>query len=300
MAAVSDAVYRPPAGSAGRQRRRAIVLWRPVATLARHALLFLCAAAFILPFAWMIVTSLKTNQQILRYPPEWIPDPIRWANYTDAFQSIPLLRYATNTTLICIVTVAGALVSNTLIAYGFARVEWRGREALFVVVLASLMLPFQVTIVPLFLLFSRIGWINTFLPLTVPAFFGNAFYIFLLRQFFLGIPRDFTDAAKLEGATELQILRHIILPLARPALISVALFQFLFSWNDYLGPLIFINDQDNFTLALGLANMQSALGLSQFGQIMAAAAMIVVPVLIVFIVAQRFFIEGITASGLKG
>lgn len=266
----------------------------------RQALLLLCALAFVLPFAWMIVTSLKTNQQIVRYPPEWIPDPIRWANYGDALAEAPLLRYAGNTALICGLTVLGALLSNTVVAYGFSRIEWRGREALFVVVLASLMLPFQVTMVPLFLLFSRIGWVNTYLPLIVPAFFGNAFYVFLLRQFFLGIPRDFSDAAKLEGATEFQILRHIVVPLARPALITVALFQFLFSWNDYLGPLIFINEETKFTLALGLANMQSAMGLSQFGLIMAAAAMIVLPVLLLFVVAQRFFVEGIAASGLKG
>jgi multiple sugar transport system permease protein len=302
LAAVSDRVYPGPASApALRHRRSTATTARRVAGAAwRHALLLLCALAFVLPFAWMIVTSLKTNQQIVRYPPEWIPVPIRWANYADALAEAPLLRYAANTTLICVLTVIGALLSNTVVAYGFSRLEWRGREALFVVVLASLMLPFQVTMVPLFLLFSRIGWVNTYLPLIVPAFFGNAFYIFLLRQFFLGIPRDFTDAAKLEGASEIQTLWHIILPLSRPALISVALFQFLFSWNDYLGPLIFLNEQAKFTLALGLANMQSAMGLSQFGLIMAAAAMIVLPVLVVFVAAQRFFVEGIAASGLKG
>jgi multiple sugar transport system permease protein len=199
-----------------------------------------------------------------------------------------------------VATIAGALISNTIVAYGFSRVEWRGRDAVFVVVLASLMLPYQVTMIPLFILFSKIGWTNTFLPLTVPSFFGNAFYIFLLRQFFRGIPRDYTEAAKLEGATELQILWQIIVPLARPALITVALFQFLFAWNDFLGPLLYLNDDTKFTLSLGLANMQSALGLSQFGQIMAVATMTVVPVLLVFIAAQRFFIQGIATSGLKG
>lgn len=266
----------------------------------RHLVLLACAAAFILPFAWMLSISLKTNQQIVRYPPEWVPNPVRWANYADALRAIPLLQYAGNTAIIAFFAVVGAVVSNTVVAYGFSRMEWPGRDALFVVVLATLMLPFQVTMIPLFLLFSRLGWVDTFLPLTVPAFFGNAFYIFLLRQFFLGIPRDFTDAAKLEGATDLQILWQIILPLARPALISVALFQFLFSWNDFLGPLLFLHDEAHFTVSLGLQRMQSALGLSQFGLIMAAATLIVLPVLLAFVVAQRFFIQGISASGLKG
>jgi multiple sugar transport system permease protein len=300
VATVSERAVLAPTRTAPHRRARETALRRALASAGRHALLLLCAFAFVLPFAWMLVTSLKTNQQIVRYPPEWIPAPVRWANYADALASAPLLRYAANTTLICVLTVIGALLSNTLVAYGFSRVEWRGREALFVVVLASLMLPFQVTMVPLFLLFSRIGWVNTYLPLIVPAFFANAFYVFLLRQFFLGIPRDFTDAAKLEGASELRILLDIVLPLSRPALISVALFQFLFSWNDYLGPLIFLNEESKFTLALGLANMQSAMGLSQFGLIMAAATLIVLPVLAIFVVAQRYFVEGIAASGLKG
>lgn len=300
MATVSEYAGRGPARIAPHRRSLATNARRAAATAGRHAALLVCAFAFVLPFAWMLVTSIKTNQQILRYPPEWIPAPVRWENYADAMAAAPLLRYAANTTLICVLTVIGALLSNTVVAYGFSRLDWRGRDALFVVVLASLMLPFQVTMVPLFLLFSRIGWVNTYLPLIVPAFFGNAFYVFLLRQFFLGIPRDFTDAARLEGASELQILRDVVLPLARPALVSVALFQFLFSWNDYLGPLIFLNEQTKFTLALGLANMQSALGLSQFGLIMAAATLIVLPVLVIFAIAQRYFIEGIAASGLKG
>jgi len=280
--------------------RQAVVLRRGGGSALRHLVLIACSAAFILPFGWMLSTSLKTNQQIVRYPPEWIPDPFRLANYVDAFRAIPLLQYAGNTAVVAFFAVVGAAVSNTLVAFGFSRLEWPGRDAAFVVVLATLMLPFQVTMIPLFILFSRIDWVDTFLPLTVPAFFGNAFYIFLLRQFFLGIPRDFTDAARLEGANELQILWQIIVPLSRPALISVALFQFLFSWNDFLGPLLFLHDESLFTVSLGLARMQSAMGLSQFGVIMAAAALIVVPVLLAFVVAQRFFIQGINASGLKG
>ncbi len=178
--------------------------------------------------------------------------------------------------------------------------EWKGRDAVFILVLATLMLPFQVTMIPLFLIFARIDWTNSILPLTVPAFFGNAFFIFLLRQFFLRIPRDYSDAARLEGASELRILWDIIVPLSRPAIVTVALFQFLASWNDFLGPLLYLNDERKFTLSLGLANMASTYGLSQYGQIMAAATMTIGPVVIAFFLAQRYFIQGIATSGLKG
>jgi len=271
-----------------------------IPSLLRHALLITIGAAFILPFIWMLGTSLKTNQQAISYPPEWLPHPIHWRNYPDALDAAPLLRYAWNTTRICLIAIVGAVFSNALIAYGFSRVEWKGRDAVFVIVLATLMLPFQVTMIPLFLIFARIDWTNTYLPLTVPAYLGNAFFIFLLRQFFIRIPRDYSDAARLEGATELRILWDIIVPLARPALITVALFQFLGSWNDFLGPLLYLNDERKFTLALGLANMQSTYGLSQYGQIMAAATMTVAPVVIAYFLAQRYFIQGIATSGLKG
>lgn len=275
-------------------------LRRPTGSALRHALLIVLSAAFILPFLWMISTSLKSNEQIVAWPPTWIPNPIQWTNYADALEDVPFLRYTWNTAVISVLTIAGSLISNTLVAYGFSRLEWPGRDVVFVGVLASMMLPFQVTMIPLFIVFSKLGWTNSILPLTVPYFFGQAFYIFLLRQFFNGIPRDYTDAARLEGASELQILRQIIVPLARPVLITVALFQFLFSWRDFLGPLLYLNDEAKWTLSLGLANMQSALGLSQFGQIMAVATMIVVPVLLAFLIAQRFFIQGIATSGIKG
>ena len=271
-----------------------------LSTAIRHVILLVFSAAFILPFLWMIGTSLKSNKQILAYPPVWIPDPIQWSNYADALDSVPFFRYAGNTATICFFTITGALISNVIVAYGFSCLQWKGRDTIFVLVLASLMLPYQVTMIPLFILFSKLHWTNTFLPLTVPAFFGNAFYIFLIRQFFRGIPGDYLDAALLEGASELRILAQIIVPLARPVLITVGLFQFLFSWNDFLAPLLYLNDESKYTLSLGLANMQSVLGLSQFGQIMAVATMTVAPVLIAFIVAQRFFIQGIATAGLKG
>jgi multiple sugar transport system permease protein len=264
--------------------------------LVRHGALILLGILFVTPFLWLLATSLKTNDQIVQSSPAWIPQPVTLENYANAFSTVALLQYGKNTLIVTIFSVLGALCSNTLVAYGFSRIQWRAREFFFVVTLATLMLPFQVTMVPLFIMFSRLHWTNTFLPLIIPSFFGNAFYIFLLRQFFLGIPRELSEAARIEGASELQILWHIILPLARPALFTVALFQFLFSWNDFLGPLIYLNDQSKFTLALGLANMQSAIGLSDFGMIMAAAAVTVAPVILLFIFTQRYFIEGIIGS----
>lgn len=271
-----------------------------IGSILRHAVLVVLGIAFLLPFYWMVSTSLKTNKEILAFPPVWVPAELKWSNYTNALHAVPFFRYAANTTIICAFAILGALVSTTLVAYGFSCVNWRGRDAIFVLVLASLMLPFQVTMIPLFILFSKIHWTNTFLPLTVPAFFGNAFFIFLARQFFMGIPRDYLEAARLEGASEPRILWEIVVPLAKPVLMTIALFQFLFSWNDFLGPLLYLSDKSKYTLSLGLANMQSTLGLSQFGQIMAVATLTVLPVLIVFIVAQRFFIQGIATAGLKG
>jgi multiple sugar transport system permease protein len=265
-------------------------------TVIHHCALILFGAFFLMPFLWLLSTSLKTNDQIVQGSETWVPQPITLQNYANAFATVPLIGYAKNTLIVTTLSVLGALLSNTVVAYGLSRIKWRFREFFFVATLATLMLPFQVTMVPLFIMFSRLHWTNTFLPLIVPCFFGNAFYIFLLRQFFLGIPRELSEAARIEGASEIQILWHIILPLARPALFAVALFQFLFSWNDFMGPLIYLNDQSKFTLALGLANMQSAIGLSDFGTIMAAALVTIAPVILLFVLTQRYFIEGIVRS----
>ena len=296
--ALSD--YRSAQRSNRVAGRREARTRRAVRRLFRHLFLILLSLLFLAPFVWMVSTSFKTNAQVVEWPPRWLPNPLHPANYPGVFASIPLLTYAKNTLIVTSLSVIGAVVSNSVIAYGFARIRWPGRDVLFVITLGTLMLPFQVTMIPLFIMFSKMGWVNTFLPLIVPAFLGNAFYIFLLRQVYLGISEEFSEAARLEGASDLHILWHIIVPLARPALLSVALFQYLASWNDFLGPLLYLNDASKFTLALGLANMQSALGLSDFGQIMAAATMIVLPVIGVFMFTQRYFLEGIAASGLKG
>ncbi|MES4791796.1 MAG: sugar ABC transporter permease [Chloroflexota bacterium] len=279
-----------------RKRKPAAIL----PAVLNHVVLIGLGWLFILPIVWMISTSLKSNGQIVEWPPTWIPKPFVPQNYTGALEAAPLGTYALNTLTITALSVLGALISNPIIAYGLSRLKWRGRELVFYITLGTLMLPFQVTMIPLFVMFSHLGWVNTFLPLIVPCFFGNAFFIFFLRQIYFSIPEELSEAARVEGASDLQILWHIILPLARPALLTIALFQFLASWNDFLGPLLYLNDDSKFTLALGLANMQSALGLSDFGQIMAAASMVAFPAILIFMLAQRYFIEGIASTGLKG
>ena len=262
-------------------------------------LLFGGALIFLVPLVWMISSSLKPDYQIFAMPPELIPNPPRWQNYSEALTYVPFDRYAVNSLIISTLTIIGHLLSCTVIAYGFARLRAPGRDALFVLVLATMMLPYPVTMVPLYMLFNWLGWINTFLPLTVPAFFGSAFYIFLLRQFFLTIPADLEDAATIDGANILQILWYVMLPLSKPALATVAIFTFQNAWNDFLAPLIYLHDQSLYTVALGL-NFFRATYTINWAYLMAASLVTMLPVLLVFFLAQRLFIEGITFSGLKG
>lgn len=269
-------------------------------TALRYAAMIPLSAMFVVPWVWMISTSLKSPAELAIWPPIWIPNPIRWDNYVLAIQQAPFLRYLLNTLTIAVPSVIGAVVSNSLVAYGFSRVRWPGRDIVFALVLATLMLPGFVTFIPLYITFRQLGWINTYLPLIVPSFLGNAFYIFMLRQFLMRLPEELSDAARVDGASEWLIFLRIILPLARPALAVVALFQFLGSWNDYFGPLIYVNDQSKYTIALGIANMQSSYGFSNFAWIMAATCMSVLPIIVLFFFAQRTFIEGIAMTGLKG
>jgi multiple sugar transport system permease protein len=262
--------------------------------------LVLVGITFMLPFYWMISTSLKPDAQLAVFPPIWVPHPLMWSNYYDAMTEQPFLLYLQNTLIICAAVVTGVVLSSSVCAYGFSRISWRGRNVLFIVMLSSLMLPYQVTMIPLFVVFSKVfHWVNTFLPLTVPAFFGDAFSIFLLRQFFMGIPRELTDAAVIDGASEWRIFTRIILPLAKPALAAVALFNFTSTWNDFLNPLIYLNDSEKFTLTLGL---YSFLGdhSSQWQLLYASAVLITIPPLILFFFAQKTFIQGIALSGIKG
>jgi multiple sugar transport system permease protein len=239
-------------------------------------------------------------------PPKWIPSEIQYWNYRDAimYQSkelgfIPFLVYTRNTLVVTILTVTGAVFSNAVVAYSFARLKWPGRDLFFGITLATMMVPFPVIMVPTFALFRWLGWVGTFRPLWVPAFFASAFSIFLLRQFFKTIPMELSEAAKIDGASEVRTFLDVVLPLSRPALAVVALFTFMGSWNDFMGPMIYLVDQQTFTLSLGLQAYQTTHGGTPWNLLMAASAMVIFPIVVVFFFAQKLFIEGIATSGLK-
>ena len=264
------------------------------------ALLVLLGAVFLAPFAWMISTSLKPLNETMSLPPRWLPSIFQWQNYGDAIVAMKFFwRYAANSFFLCLMTVVGTVMSSSLVAYGFSRIEWKGRDKVFLVLLATMMVPFPVVMVPTYNLFKHLGWIGTFRPLWVPAFFAGAFNVFLLRQFFMGLPKEMSEAARIDGCSELQIFFRIILPLCRPALLVVAIFQFMATWNDFLGPLIYLVRQQDFTLALGLQSFQSQNGGTAWHHLMAASTLVVLPVIVIFFAAQRTFIEGIATSGGK-
>ena len=272
----------------------------PLTRVAIYGLLILIGIAFLAPFAWMISTSLKPLNETMSLPPRWIPSEIQWENYPDAIREMRYFwRYAGNTLLVCLLSVIGTVMSSALAAYGFSRIEWRGRDKVFLVLLATMMIPFPVVMVPIYTLFKELGWIGTFKPLWVPTFFAGAFNVFLLRQFFLGLPKDISEAARIDGCSEIGIFFRIILPLCKPALLVVALFQFLFTWNDFLGPLIYLTEQKDYTLALGLQSFQSQQGGTAWHHLMAASTLVVLPVLVLFFFTQKSFIEGIATSGGK-
>ncbi|MCX7598706.1 MAG: carbohydrate ABC transporter permease [Armatimonadetes bacterium] len=275
---------------------RKVPAWK---ALLAHIALIALSAVFLLPLVWLLTSSLKTDAQILKFPPEWIPSPLTFENYPKGLAFIPFWRYLFNTTVICAFTVTGTLLSCSLVAYGLSRIRWRGRDALFYIILSTMMLPFQVTMVPVFVMFARLGWVDTFLPLVVPHFFGSAFYIFLMRQFFLTIPYELSEAARIDGCGEWDIYRRIVLPLSKPVLATVGLFSFLGAWNDYLGPLIYLSDEQKYTLSLGLASFSSQYG-SYPGMLMAVTTVITVPIIVLFFFAQRTFIQGISLTGIKG
>lgn len=265
-----------------------------------YAMLGLGVLLFLFPFLWLMSTALKDLAEATALPPTVLPQEWQWENYRLATEKIPFWTQAYNTLYLCIFNVIGTVFSCSLVAYGFSRIDWPGRDLFFWMTLSTMMIPGAVMLVPLYGLFRELGWIGTKLPLWVPAFFGSAYNIFLLRQFFLGIPKDITEAAEIDGCSEWQIFSSIILPLTRPALIVVALFSFMFVWNDFMGPLIYLTDERQFTLALGLQAFQSRLGGTEINLLMAAASLVILPVLVLFLVAQRYFIEGISMSGMKG
>ncbi len=262
----------------------------------------LCSGSLLmtLPFLWMVSTSLKETAQIWVFPPQWLPNPVRWENYTEALTILPFWRYALNTLMITVATTLGVVLTSSLCAYGFARLQFPGRDLIFMIVLTAIMIPYAVLLIPHYIMFRYLGWIDTYLPLWVPVWFGGgAFNIFLLRQFFRTIPAELSDAARIDGASELGIYWRIIMPLAGPALAAVAIFTVLNTWNDFLGPLVYISSQDKFTLALGLAQFRG-LYATQWQYLMAASTVVVVPTLVLFFLAQRYFIQGVVLTGLKG
>ena len=261
-------------------------------------LIILVGSFFFVPWLWLLSSSLKTLDQIFVQPPQWIPKPVDWNNFYKAITYIPFFQYMENTLVICAFVVIGRVISCSLVAYGFSRIRWPGRDVLFVFVLATMMLPFQVSMIPLYVIFSRVKLVNTIVPLVLPAFFGDAFFIFLLRQFFLSIPRELQEAAIIDGANHFDIYWRVILPLARPALITLVIFSFLWTYTDFQGPLIYLTSPEKWTLSLGLRGYFSVHG-AQWSLLMAASLLFTLPVLILFFFAQRSFIEGIVTTGLR-
>jgi multiple sugar transport system permease protein len=272
------------------------VWWRHIMT---HAVLLPAAAIFLLPFIWMLSTSLKSDAQLFAYPPVWLPNPLQWQNYPRAVSYIPFFTYLKNTLIIAVLSMVGATIASSMVAYSLARIRWPGRQILLIVTLATLMLPFQVTLIPVFLVFKNLGWVGSLKPLILPHFFGVAYYIFLLRQFFASIPMELSEAARIDGANEFRIYWSIVLPLAKPALATVAIFQFIARWRDFLGPLIYLNNQNLYTLSLGLQQYSGEHG-REWGLLMAASVLITLPVIIVFFFTQRTFVQGVTLTGIKG
>lgn len=265
-----------------------------------HAALTVVAAAFLLPLVWMVCVSWKAPTEV--FEPAFFPRQISWDAYAAVVHSeqFDFLLYARNTLLLIVLSLPGVLLSSSIAAYGFARVPFRGRGVMFGVCLATMMIPFPVIMVPTYMIFKQLGWIGTFLPLWVPCWFASAFNVFLLRQFFLGIPRELEEAAMIDGCSRWTCFWRIMLPLAKPALAVVALFHVLAVWNDLVGPLIYLSHQEQFTLALGLQALHGRSGDTPWNQLMAASALIVLPVLVLFLFAQRTFIQGVATSGIKG
>lgn len=276
-------------------RRRQEQLQKGIA----YVICSLVSVIYIFPFYWMLATSLKSDSEIFQWPPAWIPAVLRWENYPAALTYIPYWLYMKNTVIICILSVIGTLVSCTLIAYGFARLRWPGRDVVFIAYLSTLMLPFQVTMIPLYIVFRNLGWVGTYLPLVIPTFFGSPYYVFLLRQFYRTIPNELSDAARIDGCGELSIFWRIMIPLTKPAMFTVALFTFLGQYNNFLGPLIYLTHENQWTISLGLQMFKNMYGL-QWQKMMAASTLTMLPPLVLFFFTQRTFMEGIALTGIKG
>jgi multiple sugar transport system permease protein len=272
---------------------------KPLRIVLRYVLLAAVGALMVGPFLWMVTTSMKGQEAIFRYPPEWIPDEFNLKNYREIMHVLPLARMLLNSFTIALSATIGQLSSCALAAYAFARMKFRGSSVLYFVLLATMMIPAQVTMIPVFLIMKFLGLLDTLYALIVPAFFGGAFGTFLLRQFFSTIPVDLEDAARIDGCGRLRILWSIVLPLSKPALVTLALFTFMTYWNDLLGPVIYLSSVGKATLTIGLANLQAGAMTTRYDLLMAGSVLSVLPILILLILGQRWFIKGIATTGLK-
>jgi multiple sugar transport system permease protein len=289
-------VTAPPPALA---RRRSLSIGRVSGRTLIYLLTFAGAFLYSMPFIWMLSTSVKPGYEVLLVPPKWIPSVFQWENYTKPWFNLPFQLFYRNTTIIAVIDIVATLAASSIVAFAFARMRFRGRDWLFMLVLSTMMLPMQVTLIPIYVFWSKLSLINSFFPLIVPSFFGSPFNIFLLRQYMLTIPLEMDDAARIDGASWFQIYSRIMLPLAAPALGVVAIGEFTFRWNDFLGPLIYLNEANNFTISLGLTLLNSQYVI-EIQQIMAQTILAVIPVLLVFFFTQRFYIQGVVISGVKG
>jgi multiple sugar transport system permease protein len=283
----------------------------PTAGLRRHRhlgkiLLYLALAAgavpTLLPFVWLVRSALMLDDQMFVAPPQWIPAPFAWDNFSGALTAQPFGLYFVNRVIVAVVTVLGTVLTCSVAAFGFSRLRWRGRDLVFALLLSGVMLPYAVTIIPTFVMWQELGALDTFVPLTVPAWFGGAgggvFNIFLLWQFFLTIPFEFDEAAYIDGASPWRVFWTIVMPLSKPAIVVVTIFTFIGSWNDFLGPLLYLQSEEKYTLSLGLASFQS-IYITQWGYLMAASAAVIAPIVALFLFLQRYFMEGVTLTGIK-
>ena len=283
-------------GRAGRHR-----WWRSLAPVVRHVLLAAVAIAFMVPFYWLVISALKDNSQILARPMQWWPHPVRWDNFRRVlhYPGFPFLRFLWNSAFYAGLVSLGTVLSCAAVGYGFARLHFPGRDLLFAITVCTMLIPGIVIFIPTFVLFKYLGLLGTYVPLIVPAFLGNAFFIFLLRQFFLGLPQELSDAARVDGAGEWRIFWQIMLPLVRPALMVAALLSFIWTWHEFFGPLIYLSDRSQYPLSLGLFAFR-AQHTTEWGLLMAASTLATLPLVGLFFCTQRSFLEGITLTGIKG
>lgn len=308
MSVQASPSVRPAEGSSQARTRRTqpLTLGGVISAIAKYGFLALMSFSFVLPLYWMFTSAMKDDSQIYTVPPVWIPNPAYPINFINAWNTYNFNLFAFNTVVRYAVPVSlGVTLSSAVVAYGFSRVPWKGRDFFFYLCLTTMMVPFQVTMVPLFIIWKNLGLVDSYFPLVLPAFFGAPYFIFMLRQFFMTLPQELSEAARIDGANEFVTMWRVILPLTKPALTVVALFAFLNAWNDYLGPLIYLRQNEQYVLALGLENLRrtvTSIGIQAlaYPYLMAVSSVITMPILIAFFFAQRTFIEGISLTGIKG